>query len=184
MAPGNSTKLAAWSGWWCGVISRKSSAAGISWSVLTAWWHPTAPCASSGKCVVYPQGSQIIGSEELKTGKICQITEHMPLPVSAVVPDTARVRCQTDTITDLSQKAKGSWMYFFVSKTSYLQLFRKSLCYVPMEGKLSPTPESGCCCALTGFAPWSGFAPKGEKRCQSSPLCPPFPQSELCWTLL
>lgn len=95
MAPGNSiTKLAAWSGWWDGVIPRKTSAVGISWSILTVWWHPTAPCASSGKCAVYPQGSQIIGSEELKTGKICQITEHMPLPVSAVVPDTARVRSQ------------------------------------------------------------------------------------------
>lgn len=84
MASGNgTTKLAVWSGWWC-VISRKSSAAGTSWSVLTAWWHPTALCASSGKCAVYPQGSQIIGSEELKTGTICQITEHMRLPVSTV----------------------------------------------------------------------------------------------------
>lgn len=152
MAPGNNTtKLAAWSGWWRGVIPRKSSAVGISWCILTVWWHPTALCASSGKRAVYPQGSQIIGSEELKTGKICQITEHMPPPVSAVGPDTARVRSQTDTTTDLRQKAKGSWMFCFCFCIWNLifTTVQKGLLLCSDDRSLSPTLEAGCYPALT-----------------------------------
>lgn len=116
MASGNgTTKLAVWSGWWC-VISRKSSAAGTSWSVLTAWWHPTALCASSGKCAVYPQGSQIIGSEELKTGTICQITEHMRLPVSTVslIQHVSDLKQILQPISAKRPKGVGCGVLFFL----------------------------------------------------------------------
>lgn len=56
---------------------------------------PLVFCEGSWQCDGIPQllvhlqvsaqASQITGSEDLKTGKVCQITEHMPLTVSAVI---------------------------------------------------------------------------------------------------
>lgn len=155
MAPGNSTtKLAAWSGWWFGVISRKSSAAGISWSVLTVWWHPTASCASSGKYTVYPQGQQITESEELKTGKICQITEHMSLPASAVVPSTA---CSSPQILQL---ISGAGYIFLIWNIIFVTVHKGLL--LCADGQRS-VQHLWVAAVLPWLVVTLGYSPKAEK---------------------
>lgn len=175
MAPGNSTtKSAAWSGWWWGDISWKFSATGILWRVLTVWWHPTAPCASSGKCTSQPN-HRIRGVKDRKG-----LSDHR-----AHAPDSECCRsCSSTQISNWDhnwcqlkgQRELDALSHFVLVWFSNLvfSMVQKDLLLCGSGWKAKPNTWVWLLCCPDWWWVWGW----------SNSLFPLFPESESWWTLI